>query len=526
MICGVNKINKCIIHLYKALTKRYLEVKKMKQNNFIKNLLYSKRKSNKIAVIDDDVSYTYEQIYCEVVENIGLMNEIATSSNVGMFIDNSIDYVIGYFAISFLNKTIVPFETQIKKDRLCGVVQYCDTHMIITNDKNYNFLLSCLKDGLDFDLVIYNINSKTMHKLLSRQSRIKKNEKNKLKECRNIAIMLHTSGTTSAPKRVMLTYENLHANVLAHIDSLKLTSDDRSLISLPMYFGYCNTSQFLTHFYLGGSIVFFKDLFHPLKFIKFLNKYQCTNTTCIPSMLYLIANKFEGTVQYIKSVRYICFGGGGTSSDILDKLLNIFPEVGFVHTYGQTEAGPRISCLLPEDFMRKRGSVGKPLKDIQIKVVDLVGKELPIEKVGEIVVKSEGVMEGYYKRLDETRRVIRNGWLYTGDLGMVDSEGYIYIKGRKKNVIITGGKNIYPEHIEEILKEYEFVREAIVVGEENALLGEVPVALVVLEPKSNIDSSEILSFCKDKLESDEIPFRIDIVDELEKTNTGKIRRIY
>ena len=268
----------------------------------------------------------------------------------------------------------------------------------------------------------------------------------------------------------------------------------------------------------------YDGIFVPARFFHYIEKYGCTNTTCIPTMLYLITKSKKSNYS-LRSLRYLCFGGGTISLDVLKKVSNLLPDIGIVQTYGQTEASPRITCLLPQDSERKIGSVGRPIPGVCVKVVDEDGKELPANSRGEIVVKGDNVMKGYYKRPEETAKVIRNGWLYTGDIGRFDDEGYLYVVGRIKNVIITGGLNIYPEEIEEVLRSYSDVEEALVLPKSHEVLGEVPMAQVVVKKNSRVSVSELLDFCKKRLEIQKIPSEIIVVEKIEKTYNGKVRRV-
>ena len=204
--------------------------------------------------------------------------------------------------------------------------------------------------------------------------------------------MLHTSGTTSNPKRVMLTHKNLICNIESNIASLEFNEKDTTLIVLPMYFGYCNCSQFLTHVYLGGRIIIAPQPFNPAIFLQLIEKYKCTNTTCIPSMLFLtisIRNKYD-----MSSLRYLCFGGGVMPVHKLKQIISFFEGTGIVQTYGQTEASPRVTCLLPKDCLRKIGSVGKPIPGVEIDILDKNGVPVKNGEKGEIVVRGNNVMKG------------------------------------------------------------------------------------------------------------------------------------
>lgn len=489
----------------------------------LKEILLDKQSSSNVAVIYKDNEYTYNQIYRSVISHVDNIFG-ASGKNVGLFIQNSVEYVIGYFAISFANKVIVPIETNCKGKQILSTVKYCELDLIVTNSDNFEYLNEILENGVECDVEIYNLsdNSKSC---ISKKCKKMLNYESIISSENDVAVMLHTSGTTSNPKKVMLTHGNLLANIKSHAASLELNSKDRCLIVLPMCFGYCNTSQFLTHFYLGGSIVIYDGIFVPARFFYYIEKYGCTNTTCIPTMLYLITKSKKSSYS-LQSLRYLCFGGGTISTDVLEKINNWLPlGVGIVQTYGQTEAGPRITCLLPQDSKRKIGSVGKPIPGVYVRIIDEMGNELPANSKGEIIVKGDNVMKGYYKRPKETAKVIKNGWLHTGDIGVFDEGGYLYVVGRIKNVIITGGLNVYPEEIEEILHSYPDVEDALVLPRQHEVLGEVPIAHVVVKNGSKVSSNQLLEFCKGRLEIQKIPSEIVMVEKIEKTYNGKVRRV-
>lgn len=209
----------------------------------------------------------------------------------------------------------------------------------------------------------------------------------------------------------------------------------------------------------------------------------------------------------------------------LRELITSFPEIGFVQTYGQTEASPRITCLLPEDSLRKIGSVGKPIPGVQVAIVDDTGTPVEPGQPGEIIVHGKNVMKGYYKKPENTEKAIQNGWLHTGDIGRYDDEGYIYLVGRKKNIIISGGINIYPEEVEEMLLSHPAVKEACVTGVNHEWLGEVPIAKVVLHEGESISVNALINYCCENLSGYKVPERISIVDSLPKTYTGKMKRV-
>lgn len=488
-------------------------------------LLKRQKNNQKIAIKYGTNSISYNEWYKCSQKISDIISRIISdkSSNVAIFLPNSIDYAIAYFAVLFSDKVVVPIGTQSKGIEIINTLEYCESDLVISSLKYKDFLSESLTN-YNYRISILYIEDKSIEINSMYKNQIRKSislQKNCNED--DVAIMLHTSGTTSNPKRVMLTHDNLLNNVESNIVSLKLTVDDKVLISMPMYFGYCNTAQFLTHLYLGASMVILDGMFMPKLFFQTVQDEGITNFTGVPSMLLMLLEYRYADKYNTNSLRYICFGGGRMPVEKLKELIGKFSAIGFVQTYGQTEASPRTTALLPEDSLRKIGSVGIPIPNVEVKVVDECGDKVPINVIGEIVIHGKNVMKGYYKQEAITNQTIVNGWLHTGDLGYVDMDGYLFLTGRKRNIIISGGINLYPEEIEEVLMLHPYVKEVCVLSEDHNILGEIPIAKIVLKDNAN-KSIDLRGFCSEKLTDYKIPSRFDIVDELNKTYNGKIKR--
>lgn len=489
----------------------------------IKDLLIRQRNNDNIAVEYSNKEYSYSDIYDTVIFEISCIKQMNSCNNVGIFMQNSIQYVVGYFVITFLGKVIVPIEINLKEFQLKSVISYCELNYIITNNSNIEKLKKMLSTFEHYDVVVYNIDT-GFEEYLSGVGKMYMSEEIRTSvDEQSIAIMLHTSGTTSNPKKVMLTHKNLITNIVSNISVMKYDSSEKSLIVLPMYFGYCHSSQFLTHFYLGATIVIYEGQFNPAKFLQYIDDKGCTNTTCVPSMLFLVI-KMSRKKYILSSLRYLCFGGGVMPIEKLYKIIDFFNHTGIVQTYGQTEASPRLTALMPGDALRKIGSVGKAIPGVNLRVVDDNDVDVNVGQIGQIIAKGDNVMKGYYKCPEVTEITLKNGWLHTGDLGRFDQENYLYIVGRLKNMLICGGINVYPEEIEELLISHPAVKEAVVIGQKHKLLGEIPIAKVVLNQDFIVTKSELQRYCSRHLEEHKIPAEIVITDNLEKTYTGKIKR--
>lgn len=247
----------------------------------ISDLLLKQKDNKKIAIKSYGVEITYKEWFDKSIFLSNIINKYIQNDNenIGIFLPNSIEYAISYFGVAFSNKVIIPIGPQVKELELLSTLNYCEISLLITNSKLKDKLLDILKN-YQYKLYIIDIDTYQTYEVNTCKPLIgKSNYLVNYKDENDVAIMLHTSGTTSNPKRVMLTHKNLISNIESNIQSLKLTPNDIVLIALPMYFGYCNTAQFLTHIYLGATIVIFGDMFFPNKFFKVVEEEKITNFT-------------------------------------------------------------------------------------------------------------------------------------------------------------------------------------------------------------------------------------------------------
>ena len=492
----------------------------------VRDLLLRQKENDKMAIWHNGKSLTYAQWYklSELVAD-RLNNEInGDSEKIGIFLPNSIEYAISYFSILNINKIIIPIGIQAKEREIVGTMKYCEIDLFISNSQ-YCGMFESVQEICDFCFKVYYIDSEECviyggHKELLGKTELVNTDATNIGD--EVVIMLHTSGTTSHPKRVMLTNKNLLSNVDSNVTSLKLTEQDRVCIALPMFFGYCNTAQFLSHIYVGGSIYIMGSIFIVHDFFNMIQKYKITNFTAVPTMLLLLLEYKYGYKYDYSSLKFICFGGGVMSKELLRELIRKYESISFIHTYGQTECSPRLTALLPPFTLSKLGSVGKAIPNVTISVVDEDGRAQEAYKEGEIIAKGDNLMRGYYKRPEATEEIIRNGWLHTGDIGYFDDEEFLYISGRKKNMVIVGGQNVYPEEVEEIIREFQGVKDVYVYGIADELMGEVLAAQVVIEEEGRI--TDLKEYCKLTLPKYKNPVKFETVKRLEKTYNGKARR--
>ena len=466
---------------------------------------------NKDAVIFKGQPYSYRQLYRMAA---GLSRSLPQGvGHVGVCLPRSVHYLIAYFAILFKAAVVVPIDPELTSKEVASTVHYCDIRFVICDERTKQLVAD-----------LPNVQSIVLH-----DEDIEKYEQigaspdfvPEKADPAETAVLLHTSGAAGNPKRVMLTHQGLIRNASAHARQHELTPEDRVLVALPMHFGYCNTAQILCHLLLGGTLVLLDGILTPHRFFGMVQEYCIHVTTLVPTLLLQLLSFQHGDKYDVSSLRQVTFGGAPFPVQKISELQEKYPAVAFCQTYGQTEAGPRVSSVVPT-FRDLSGSVGTLLEEVEVRIVSDDNAVLDPGEVGEITVKSPGLMKGYYKRPEETAKTIIDGWLYTGDLGYVTEEGLLYIVGRRKNIIIRAGVNIYPEELESYFLEHPLVQEVLVYGKPHDVWGEVPHAQVVPKDQS-LTLQELHRYAAEGLAKYKQP-TFEFVEALPKTYNNKIKR--
>ncbi len=339
-----------------------------------------------------------------------------------------------------------------------------------------------------------------------------------------LAMLLYTSGTTGRPKGVMLSHGNLEANVESVVQYLALGPGDSIVSLLPFYYSYGN-SVLHTHLSVGGAVVLEQNLVFPHAVVETLARERATGFSGVPSTFALLLSRVALEKYDLRSLRYITQAGGAMAPALARRLQDTVPGARLFVMYGQTEATARLTFLPPERLHEKLGSAGIPIPGVRIQVRDEQGREAPAGEPGEVWARGGNVMLGYWCDEESTREVLVDGWLKTGDLGHLDADGYLYLVGRRSDMIKTGAHRVNPKDIEEAIAELPAVAEVAVAGIDDELLGQVIKAFVVPAPGAAFDVNAVKAHCRERLPAFKIPKHIEIVASLPKTASGKIRRV-
>jgi long-chain acyl-CoA synthetase len=342
------------------------------------------------------------------------------------------------------------------------------------------------------------------------------------REQEDTAVLLYTSGTTGQPKGAELTHVNLSTNAKVSAETLvELSQDDVVMGCLPLFHCFGLTCG-LNAAVLAGACLTLVPRFDSAKALAVIGRDRVTVFEGVPTMYAGMLHVEDAASYDVSSLRTCISGGSAMPVEVMKSFEKAFGCI-VLEGYGLSETSPVASFNRP-DLERKPGSIGVPVRGVEMRLVDGDGKDVGQDEVGEIAIRGENVMKGYWRREEATREAMPDGWFRSGDMARQDEDGYFFIVDRKKDLIIRGGYNVYPREIEEALYEHEAVAEAAVIGVPHPDLGEEVGAAVALKPGHEASEDELRSFVKDRVAAYKYPRRVWIVDELPKGPTGKILR--
>ena len=337
--------------------------------------------------------------------------------------------------------------------------------------------------------------------------------------------IMYTSGTTGRPKGAVITHRNVIWNLFNTIYGREDRAGQTSIIVGPLYHTAALNNHLTIQVSLGGTSVLIKH-FEAEELLATIQAERATVISGSPAM-YNLLMQHPAAGQYDTSSIVRCTTGADKlAMETKRQLMRFFPKIqGVYDVYGCTEASPCIAILNARDSLRKDGSVGPPLPFLQARVVDAEDQVLGPDQVGELVCRGPNVMRGYHNDPEGTAQALRGGWLHTGDLARLDDEGYLYIVDRQKDMIISGGENIYPRELEELLYTHPEINDAAVVGMPDELWGESVCAFVVRRPGSGLDEGQVVEFCKANLASYKKPKRVEFVEQIPRNPSGKVLKV-
>ncbi|WP_226084961.1 class I adenylate-forming enzyme family protein [Mesobacillus sp. S13] len=455
------------------------------------------------------------KLYADQIANGLHKLGVGKGDRIVVCMPNNPEVIYSYQGITRSGAVIVPIMFTLHTKEIQYIIKNCEAKVVIASSYTAENMRKAI-EGLEVKpiLVVADLPGSdemiNLYDLMSPDLAVTEDNSNE----DDVAVILYTSGTTGNPKGVLLTHKNLFTNAVNSAE----TERGVTIGVLPLAHVYGLTIS-NTCYITGSSVVVFTR-FDPEEIFKAIETFKVKAFSAVPAMIHAMVGSPKADQYDTSSLEWI----GSGSAPLPIALLNGFNKkfgAKVFEGYGLSEAAPIVTAH-NKKIEIKPGSVGIPLPGVSIKIVDDQGSEVPPGEVGELIVSGDNVTPGYYQNSEETNKVIKGGWLFTGDMAKVDNEGYLYIVDRKKDLVIRGGFNVYPRDIEELLNAHESVSEAAVVGVPDEAMGEEIIACVVKKAGYNVMEEELIHYCQDHLAKNKTPKRIVFMETLPRNGVGKI----
>jgi long-chain acyl-CoA synthetase len=485
----------------------------------------ARKRPHKIAIIfrDEHITFSALDLMATRLANKLRGFEITKGDRVAIILPNSSQFAVAYFAVLKLGAVGVPLDFRLKGEEIHPILIDAEVKAAITSSHYQSASMFSEAKGIAGVIATgERINDKvTQYEEVVGDASLSSELMVDTEEEED-ALYLYTSGTTGAPKAVVLAFS--HLDLFPEVLTMFCKTSENDVLGCPLPMSHISGPIVCNETAVRGSTLCIFDQLRPDKILAAMEKHRVTYFFGVPPIYEAILHVPHRERYNLSSLRFVSMMGTSISLELLKSFKKEFPSVAVIQGYGLTETSPQVTLMPLEYEEKKRGSIGIAVPHAQIKIVDEEGKEVPGDEVGELIVTGPMVMKGYHNNPEATRERIKDGWLYTGDLCKKDRDGFYYHLGRKDDMIIVGGLNVYPAEVEQVLKEHPLIKEAGVVGITDEDRGATIKAAVVIQPDSQITKREIISFCKQKLARFKVPKVIEFWDALPKSSTGKIAR--
>ncbi|HVT89242.1 MAG TPA: AMP-binding protein [Tepidisphaeraceae bacterium] len=462
---------------------------------------------NELAVIDDHGQYTYQQI-AAMASGLGMYLSSQTERpHVGLLLPASAGFVASFYGTLLAGKSVVPINYLLGDAQIAHVIADSGIDTVVTVPPLATRLAGQSLKVVDLTQLPSPPTAAAAPKFPA-------------KSPDDMAVLMYTSGTSGLPKGVMLTFGNFQSDVDNCIEHAGLQHKHRFLGIIPLFHSFGITATLLAPIQLGSTVIYLSR-FSPVATLNAIRKHNPSLIFGVPSMYAMIGHMKSATADDFKSAYALLSGGEPLPRPVYDVFLQRF-GVPLLEGFGLTETSPVVAMNTPQS--QRAGSVGKPVPGVTVKIIDDNGNPLPPEQSGEVWLKGPMIMKGYYNLPNETAAVLTpDGFFKTGDLGKVDADGFLYITGRKKELIVVGGEKVSPREVEEVLLGHPSVADVAVLGKADPGRGEVVVAFVTAKPNETPTVQALRDFCRDKgLAQWKCPREIYVVKDLPRSPTGKV----
>ena len=458
---------------------------------------------------------------------------VGQGDKVGMLQVNCNECIEVYFATAKLGATYVPLNFRARAEELEFMINFSEASALFLGQR-YVKMINSMREQIPGMKNLVSVEGPA-EGMLDYESVIAEADPEEVFtdiDDNDTSILMFTAGTTGQPKGVMLTHDNLATYVLNNVSPADPDIEEKNILTVPLY--HIAGMQAVLAAVYGGRTLVVQRQFDPSDWMTLVETESVTRAMMVPTMLKQLMEHEEFPERNLSSLQVITYGAAPMPVEVITKAIEVFPGTRFINAFGQTESASTITMLTPEDHviegspgeraikLKRLGSIGRALGDTEVKIFDEDGSELPVDEVGEIVARGPRVMKGYWKAEEATNSTIRNGWLYTGDIGYMDEAGYIFLSGRAKDIIIRAGENISPEQVEATLHSHPAIDEAAVIGVPDPQWGETVRAIVALKVGAQASEADIIEHCRGQLASFKKPESVIFVDSLPRNPLGKV----
>ncbi|HPC86264.1 MAG TPA: fatty acyl-CoA synthetase [Smithellaceae bacterium] len=483
---------------------------------------------DKIAIIFRDRKISFYDLERQARRFANLMTSygVGKGDRVAIYAYNSHYYPISMMGLAKIGAIQVPINYMLNAEEIAYVVNHSGSKIFIVEDILYPIIA---KDQAKFTTVEKwgflplgdSLVPDGFFNMITEMEAMTYDEPQVEVSAEDIVQIPYTSGTESKPKGAMLSHRALMSQYHSCIFDGQYETDDVSLHALPLFHCAQLHCFLMPYLYVGATNVIMHKA-DPLEMIKLIEKYQITHMFAPPTVWIGILNHPEFKNYYHSSLKKAAYGASIMPVEIIKQLAVTFRGLKLWNYYGQTEMGPVATILKPEDQLLKPGSAGKPVLNVETRLMDDEGKFVPLGEVGEIVHRSGHVMTGYLNDPEKTSEAFEFGWFHSGDLGRFDADGYLYVVDRKKDMIKTGGENVASREVEEVLYQYPGIEEAAVIGLPDPKWIEIVAAVIVPKKGAALGEKDIIAHCRERLAAFKCPKKIILLDKLPKNPSGKI----
>ena len=491
---------------------------------------------HRTAMVFDDRRFSYEELYNRSNQLANALSDmgVGPGDRVATLQVNCNQLVETCFAVARLDAIFLPISFRLRADELSKLLTIAQPAALLAGSRYTEMVesirkedilpehLVCLDEAgngswLGYEQMLDGAPSEELHYPEG--------------DDEDTTALMFTAGTTGTPKGVMLTHRSFTSYLLSNVEPPDPDVEDGNLLSVPLYH-IAGLQSALAGIYGGRTLVMMRQ-FEPWEWMDLVSRERPARAMLVPTMLKQVMDHPRFSEFDLSSLAVITYGAAPMPQPVIRQAISEFPGARFINAFGQTETASTITMLPPEDHilsgppgevetkLKRLTSIGKPLDDVEVRIVDEAGVEAPRSQVGEIVARSPRIMKGYWNQEGATRETIRDEWLYTGDLGYQDEDGYIYLSGRARDIIKRGGEMVSPEEVEQVLMSHPGVEEAAVIGVPDLKWGEV-VRAVVVRSGPEITEDMIIEHCRPHLAGFKRPESVVFVHELPRNPLGKV----